>query len=259
MLGILANMAAIPIMAFWIMPCGIVAMLLMPFGLEGMALQIMGAGVQWVTQIAEFVSGMDLSVYHMPQFSFRAFVFIVLASISFIIFLGHIRRFFVCAFALLALLSFQMQTYSILIARDFDLIGLAQPHADDGTLVLSSLRREKFTADIWANALNLSVDTQRTLWEMHGMSCDSDGCRYVLHGLRLAFPRSDYALTSDCRWADLVFADFYAERECSSQVDMIDRRTLWRSGAIGIRINEALEKSYEIDYARNTAKRPWSD
>src|SRR5512132_1798410 len=54
--GIAANMLAVPVTGFWIMPWAVVAMLLMPFGLEGIALTPLSWGVDVVIRVAEEVA-----------------------------------------------------------------------------------------------------------------------------------------------------------------------------------------------------------
>ena len=260
LLGVLANMVAIPIMAFWVMPCGIVSLLLMPFGLEALALALMGQGVDIIIHTATYVSKMDHSVLTIPQFSFSSFVFIVLAGIGLIAFKGGLRRVSVVSLILLAVLSFHLSNYKILVSQDFDLTGFVNERKGEPLMALSSLKRDKFTADIWANALNVSIDRERDLYRQEGMRCDSDACRYEMDGLHISLPRNDYAFLQECVWADLILADFYAESACPDKI-MIDRRYLWRNGAVGIRLKKRGKQhaAFVVDRARTTANRPWSE
>ncbi|WP_457774529.1 ComEC/Rec2 family competence protein [Phycobium rhodophyticola] len=57
--GLIANLAAVPIMGVLVMPAGVLAACLMPFGLEAAALWVMGLGVRWILAVAEFVAGID--------------------------------------------------------------------------------------------------------------------------------------------------------------------------------------------------------
>ena len=50
--GIAANLLAMPVVSFVIMPAGVVALLLMPFGLDGPPLQVMGWGINVMLDIA---------------------------------------------------------------------------------------------------------------------------------------------------------------------------------------------------------------
>jgi competence protein ComEC len=51
-----ANMLAVPLTAFWVMPWGLAALALMPFGLETLALTPMGLGIRGLTAMAHAVA-----------------------------------------------------------------------------------------------------------------------------------------------------------------------------------------------------------
>jgi competence protein ComEC len=57
--GLIANLAAVPVMGFWVAPAGLVAALLAPFGAEGPALAVMGAGIDVILAIAGGVAGLE--------------------------------------------------------------------------------------------------------------------------------------------------------------------------------------------------------
>ena len=59
--GLLANLAAVPLIGLWVMPGGLLALLLMPFGLEELALEPMGLGLQAIDWIAASVAALILS------------------------------------------------------------------------------------------------------------------------------------------------------------------------------------------------------
>lgn len=50
--GLFANMLALPLFSFWIMPLALISMVLMPFGLDGLPLVLMGHGLSLVFAIA---------------------------------------------------------------------------------------------------------------------------------------------------------------------------------------------------------------
>jgi competence protein ComEC len=50
--GLVANMLAVPLASFWIMPFGVLALLLMPLGLAKLPLVAMGMGLGWMQDIA---------------------------------------------------------------------------------------------------------------------------------------------------------------------------------------------------------------
>lgn len=57
--GLIANLAAVPIMGFWVAPSALIAGALAPIGLEGWALAAMGKGIAVIMAVARFVAGLD--------------------------------------------------------------------------------------------------------------------------------------------------------------------------------------------------------
>ncbi|MDR6758294.1 ComEC/Rec2-related protein [Mycoplana sp. BE70] len=55
--GLAGNLLAMPIISFIVMPMAVIAMLLMPLGLDGIPLAIMGRGVDWIIAMANWVAG----------------------------------------------------------------------------------------------------------------------------------------------------------------------------------------------------------
>lgn len=64
--GLLANLLAVPVMAFWVMPAGIASAALAPFGLEAPALWLMGEGIGVILAIARFAAGLPGAVRPVP-------------------------------------------------------------------------------------------------------------------------------------------------------------------------------------------------
>jgi len=66
--GLLANLLAMPLVTFVVMPAGLLAMLLMPFGLDAWPLHLMGQGLEGVIAAANYVHGLggDFSVGQTP-------------------------------------------------------------------------------------------------------------------------------------------------------------------------------------------------
>lgn len=56
--GLLANLLAMPIISFIVMPCGLLALLLMPFGLDWLPLEFMGWGLGWVIGVAHWTASL---------------------------------------------------------------------------------------------------------------------------------------------------------------------------------------------------------
>ncbi|MGI9370236.1 MAG: ComEC/Rec2 family competence protein [Ruegeria sp.] len=57
--GLLANLLCVPVMGSVVIPAAVVAVLLAPFGLEWIGLQVMGFGLSWILLVAEWVASFD--------------------------------------------------------------------------------------------------------------------------------------------------------------------------------------------------------
>lgn len=70
--GLLANLLAMPIISFIVMPGGLIALLLMPLGLDWVPLEIMGWGLTWVIGVAHWTAslGGDWVTGRLPDWFF---------------------------------------------------------------------------------------------------------------------------------------------------------------------------------------------
>ena len=65
---VVANIVAVPLMGFWVMPVGLVALLLMPFGLSVLPLHVMGWGIRLIGWLAAHVAAAPLASWPVPSF-----------------------------------------------------------------------------------------------------------------------------------------------------------------------------------------------
>lgn len=54
-IGILANILAVPLMAFIVMPAAFLSLVLIPLGLDGVLLAVMGLGLDWIIALSSFL------------------------------------------------------------------------------------------------------------------------------------------------------------------------------------------------------------
>ncbi len=57
--GLLANLLSVPLMGALIIPAAVFALVLAPFGAEGLGLWFMGLGLEWILGVAQYVSALD--------------------------------------------------------------------------------------------------------------------------------------------------------------------------------------------------------
>ncbi len=63
-LGLIANIVAMPIFTFIVMPAGFLSIVMMPFGLDRIALNVMGWGLYYVLYVAEQVANLKQAVLY---------------------------------------------------------------------------------------------------------------------------------------------------------------------------------------------------
>ncbi len=63
---VLANLVAVPLTAFWVMPQGLLSLLLMPFGLDWPTLRAMGAGIDLILLLARTVAALPAASLPVP-------------------------------------------------------------------------------------------------------------------------------------------------------------------------------------------------
>ncbi len=66
--GVLANLAAMPVVSGWVMPWGILGVLSMPLGLDLPCWRLMGWGIDWMTAVAIWVGNLPGSLWRVPAF-----------------------------------------------------------------------------------------------------------------------------------------------------------------------------------------------
>jgi competence protein ComEC len=57
--GLVANLLSVPLMGVLVMPAAVVAVLLLPLGLDGAALWVMGLGLDWILGVARWAAALD--------------------------------------------------------------------------------------------------------------------------------------------------------------------------------------------------------
>ncbi|MGI9434633.1 MAG: ComEC/Rec2 family competence protein, partial [Geminicoccaceae bacterium] len=79
--SILANVLAVPLTAFWIMPLGLLGMLLLPFGVAGWCLQLMGLGIELMLDVAAWTAGLPGATVMVPRPPVASLVMVLLGGL----------------------------------------------------------------------------------------------------------------------------------------------------------------------------------
>jgi competence protein ComEC len=85
--GVLANLAAMPVVSALVMPAGLLGLVAMPFGFDGVFWAIMGVGIDWMIAVTQWVAALPGAVGRVPAFGIGP---LIAASLG-IILLGLLR------------------------------------------------------------------------------------------------------------------------------------------------------------------------
>jgi competence protein ComEC len=81
--GVLSNLLAMPVISALSMPAGLLALVAMPFGLDGPLWHLMGLGIDWMIMVATFVAHLPGAVGHIHAFGIGALVIATAGSLNF--------------------------------------------------------------------------------------------------------------------------------------------------------------------------------
>ncbi|MGH6961173.1 MAG: ComEC/Rec2 family competence protein, partial [Dongiaceae bacterium] len=254
--GVFANMLAVPLTSFWVMPFAVAAVLLMPFGLAWLALVPMGWGIEGIVWIADVVAALPGAVSLVPAMPIGGLLLTTLGGLWLCLWQRRWRLLGLPAIGLGLLSVLMVRPPDILISEDGRLVAVAD---GDGKLLLSSRRVGRFEADAWL--LRAGEDAALD-WPTDGygaggrLACDNLGCIYSAAGWTVAIAHEPDALIEDCQVADIVLSLEPMRGPCRSAKRVIDRFDLWRDGAHALWIDD--EQAVRIESVRaRRGDRPW--
>jgi competence protein ComEC len=253
--GLVANMIAVPLTALWIMPWVVVAYLLMPLGLEALALVPMGWGIDLLLLVARWIAQWPGAADYLPAISTAGLLAVTFGGLWLAIWRGRWRIWgtapILAGFATMAFAD----APEIVVSGDARLVAVA---AANGEYVFSSARAHDFEAEIW---MRRAAQEERLAWPEDGygadgrLLCDALGCLYRLDGRTAAIAWRAEALLEDCAVADLVVSLEPAHDLCVGPAIVIDRFDMWRNGGYAIWIGEDGLRVQSVGEARGD--RPW--
>lgn len=249
--GVLANLAAMPVVSALVMPAGLLGLLAAPFGLDGVFWWLMGIGIDWMIAVTRWVAALPGAIGSIAAFGTGP---LIVASLG-IILMGLLRTPLRWAGALVLLAAvvwaLGVRQPDILIAGDGHSVAV---RGSDRQLHLIRTNKDAFLAKEWLAAdADSRGPSDPSLGG--GVSCDDSGCVAALaDGRLIALALRPDALADDCSRAALVVTFKPAARDCAAMV--VDRGRLARQGALAL---TRRGDGFAVQTARaGGANRPWS-
>jgi len=229
----LANVIAVPMSALWTLPWGVVTCLLMPLGLERLALIPMGWGIDATIWVAQHVSALPGNVWMTPRLPWAGLLSISLGGLWLCLWRGSWRVWGMVA--IVAGFAGMMLTRppDIIIA---DVGRFVAARADDGHYFVSADKGEKMARSFLAEETGeiLTDWPEAGTAPEVGLDCAKASCLYTARGRRVAVITGEAGLPLRCGGVDAIVSQVPAGFRCRSMMPVIDRIDSWRRGAVAL-------------------------
>ena len=251
MLGAFANLIAIPLTTFVVMPLEALALLLDLVGLGGPLWWLTGRALDLLLLVAHGVAASPWAVVMAPTVSVAVFAMIVLGGLWCLLWRSGLRW--------AGLLPVAAGVVAILMTSPPDLLvtgdgrHVAVRTASGGMAMLRA-RAGDYVRDLMAESGGYDGEMD-AIADLPEARCSTDLCAMELRRgariWRLLVTRSDVlvtkaALAGDCARADIVIADRRLPHWCRPRWLKADRRLLARTGGLAIDLDKALVRTAKI-------------
>ena len=249
--GVIANLLAMPIVSVWVMPMGLLGLMAIPFGFDGVFWTLMGNGIDWMIAVALFVTSLPGAVGRMAAFGTGPLLLGTGGLVVLCLLKTPLRW---CGSALVVLATLwavRTPLPDVLVSGDGQALAV---RGADGRLSVHRTARDAFTVKEWLAADgDARLPADKTLEQ--GFRCDSAACIASLAGGGFVSQvLTPDAFEEDCRRAAVVVTSRDRPAECKALA--IDRKASRANGAIALRRNG---EGFEISAARPAGQdRPWA-
>jgi competence protein ComEC len=224
-----ANLLAVPLTAFWVMPWGLAALALMPLGLHGLALAPMGWGIGGLLAIAHAVAAWPAARLAVPQMPAASLLAFMAGLIWLCVWRTRLRLAGLGLMAAGLAIAWLAPLPDLVVSPDARLIAA---HVGGHVYVAAARGTSRFDREtpgrVWGSAATLAFPATGAA-ENGALSCTEDGCRVTARGQVVAVVRTDDA---PCGGASVVVSSLVMA--CPGLV--VDRGTVARLGATSVRL-----------------------
>ncbi len=244
--GLLANMVSVPVMGTVVVPSAVVAGLLAPLGQEGIALAVMGLGLNWILAVADWVSALSGAVGHVVSPPDFVLPVLSLSVLWIVLWQGRLR--WAGALPALVVMGFwgQGERPEALIADNGSLIGVMT----ESGRALSKHKGSGFVASVWLENDGDGVDQQNAAARWPG--AQNLVRRYALGETELIHLTGKRAANSfdECKKDQVIVAPVTLTLTGSCDIYDLDR--LQQTGSL------AFSKGRVFSSAEASGQRLWS-
>lgn len=254
--SLLANMIVIPIVSFWLMPWAMLALLLMPLGLEQLAFAPMEWGIIFMLGVAEKIAGLPGASWYIPAPSWWGMVILALGALWLCLWEKR-RRLLGVPLIVIGMLTVGLARFpDMLISEESSSIAVMDATSQ---LVLVKGSGRGFLTKQWLedHGQEKFVKPENAVWDKtRTLLCDVAGCLYQRNGIRIALPKTTSAIIEDCGMAELIVTLAWVESDiCKNRPPVISQSALRRGGAHVLWLDEKGWRKQSVTEA--LSNRPW--
>ena len=238
--SVLANMLAVPLATFWVLPLGLAGLLLMPLHLGFLALVPMGWGCALMIAIARVAAGLPAATLSVPPESLTGLCIASLGLIWLCLWRSTARLLGLAPLVFgVIVMPFFVQVPDILVSPDLRIIAVREPDA----IYLQQTGHDDFTLGEWRRFFGgrpvVALPDEGTLGRS-SVSCTAQGCVLPGRGAGAVLIWRAYGPPANCRGIGVIVATGYLDpltgAGCAG-VPQVDRDRVWSGQAIAIRLD----------------------
>ena len=233
------------------MPWGILGLLAIPLGLDGLCWRMMGLGIEWMTAVALWVTTFPGALGQIAAFEAASLLLCTLGLVVICLLKTPLRFIGAVMIGYAVVMVVRAPQPDVLVSAD---ASAAAVRGVDGRLAMVNTGSDVFALREWL-AADGDGRAPKDSTLAGGINCDEAGCIGKLKdGSLVAIVKKIAAFEEDCRRAVLVISVRQAPPDCGALT--IDRRAWRASGAMALR---RVAGRFEISATRPMGyDRPWA-
>lgn len=256
--GALANVVAIPLTTFFIMPMEALALLFDIAGLGGVFWWLAGQGIALILTSAYFVSSLPGSVSMMPTMPDWAFVAIIAGVLIFGIFKTKARYFGLIPFLVGISAMLTSPRPDLLVTGDGKHLAIV---SSDGDISLLRSKSGEFVRNMLLENAGTNADPI-PIEKWPGVQCSVDMCvfdiergqrRWSVLATRTQYQVPQMEMAAACKRVDIIVSDRWLPSSCRPRWIKADRNMLEQSGGLAFYLTD--EKLVSVN--GDNAHMPW--
>jgi competence protein ComEC len=236
--GLLANILAIPMASFVIMPCGILAMVLMPLHLEWLVALPLRKGIDFLMWVANYIAALPYANSAIPGINDWQLLIIVLGLLWLALWKTNIRLMGIGMVMIAMFAAFFNKTPDIIVSSDANLFAVKD---ENGSLLFSSSKGGSFIKKMWSSRLGQEENLEIEGSGSKIILCDTAACIYKKNGYTITFIKHPIALERDCNNTDIFVNLADINYHCSTALKQINIYNLRKKGVHEIYLGNDIE------------------